>query len=85
MINPTVVTSLYAFIKELIRNYVKTVILPAFMPQKSLNSFRKTDQSFRKTDQSFSSFSETAQKMKLLNADYQFYFKNLTKQSYTWW
>ena len=51
----------------------------------SWDSFRKTDQSFRKTDQSFSSFSETAQKMKLLNADYQCYFKNLTKQSYTWW
>ena len=84
MINPTVITSLYAFIKELIGNYVKTVILPAFMPQKSLSSFWKTDQSFRKTDQSFSSFSETAQKMELLHADYQCYFKNLTKQSYTW-
>ena len=32
--------------------------------------------SFRKTDQNFKSFSETAQKLKLQNADYQHYFQN---------
>ena len=36
--------------------------------------------SFRKTDQNFKSFSETAQKLKLQNADYQRYFQKKNKK-----
>ena len=42
--------------------------------------------SFRKADQNFKSFSETAQKLKLQNADYQRYFQKKTKKSCKrWW
>ena len=41
--------------------------------------------SFRKTDQIFKSFSETAQKLKLQNADYQLYFQNKKKSCTCRW
>ena len=54
----------------------------AFIPEMNDNSL----DSFRKTDQNFKSFSETAQKLKLQNADYQRYFQKKTKKSCKrWW
>ena len=49
-------------------NYVKTVFYLVLCQKISWDSFRKTDQSFN-------SFSETAQKLKLQNADYKGYFQ----------
>ena len=49
----------------------------AFIPEMNDNSL----DSFRKTDQNFNSFSETAQKLKLQNADYQRYFQNKKTKS----
>ena len=47
-----------------------------FIPEMNDNSW----DSFRKTDQNFKSFSETAQKLKLQNADYQCYFQKKNKK-----